>query len=54
MAFRKLVIRTAIPLAALVLLLLAAGCVAPAAEPADAGAGDMMDTEESELIVAVA
>ena len=54
MAFRKVVIRTAMPLAALLLLLLAAGCVAPAAEPADADAGDMMDTEESELIVAVA
>ena len=43
MAFRKVLFHTAMPLAAL-LLLLAAGCVAPAAEPADAGAGDMMDT----------
>ena len=52
MALRKVVIRTALPLAVLLFLLLAAACVAPAAAPADAG--DMMDTEESELIVAVA
>ncbi len=54
MALRKVVIRTAVPLAALLLLLLAAGCVAPAAAPADSGDGDMMEAAESELIVAVA
>lgn len=53
MALRKVVIRSAVPLAALLLLLLAAGCVAPAAAPADTGDGDMMEAK-SELVVAVA
>ncbi|MDE0076910.1 MAG: ABC transporter substrate-binding protein, partial [Caldilineaceae bacterium] len=53
MALRKVVIRSVVPLAALLLLLLAAGCVAPAAAPADTGDGDMMEAK-SELVVAVA